>query len=62
VDEHTIPPAGDPFTTKTPSDHEHLAKLEESYRHELMYDEQRLELRDRIIRIRRRVLVPHDDL
>ena len=33
-----------------------LAKLEERYRHEIMDDEEeRLELRDRIIRLRRRL-------
>jgi hypothetical protein len=32
-----------------------LAKLEERYRHELMDDEERQELRERILRIRRRL-------
>jgi hypothetical protein len=32
-----------------------LAKLEERYRHELMDDEQRQELRDRVLRLRRRL-------
>jgi len=30
-----------------------LGKLEERYRHELMGDEERLELRERILRLRR---------
>jgi len=37
-----------------PSTAEKLAKLEERYRHELM-DDERLELRDRILRLRRRL-------
>jgi predicted nucleic acid-binding Zn finger protein len=32
-----------------------LARLEESYRHELMDEEQRQELRDRVLRLRRRL-------
>jgi len=32
-----------------------LAKLKERYRHELMDDEERQELRDRILRLRRRL-------
>ena len=34
---------------------EKLAKLEERLRHELMDDEERMELRDRILRLRRRL-------
>jgi len=34
---------------------ERLARLEERYRHELMDDEERQELRDRILRLRRRL-------
>jgi hypothetical protein len=46
-----------------PSTEEKLAKLEERYRHELMDEDERLELAERIIRIRRRLcVVPHDDL
>jgi hypothetical protein len=56
VDKHTISPAGDPFTAKTAPQHERLAKLEERYRHELLVDDEvRQELRDRILRIRRRL-------
>jgi hypothetical protein len=36
-----------------PSTAENLAKLEERYRHEIMDDEERQELRDRIIQLRR---------
>jgi hypothetical protein len=32
-----------------------LAKLEERYRHELMDDAERQELRDRVLRLRRRL-------
>jgi hypothetical protein len=40
--------------SKVPADTEHkrLAPLEERLRHELMGDEERLELRDRVIRLR----------
>jgi len=34
---------------------EELAKLEERCRHELMDDDERMELRDRILRLRRRL-------
>jgi len=54
-----IPPAGDPFTSAGslahPSPEEkHLAKLEDRYRHEDLGIEECLELRDRVIRARRR--------
>jgi hypothetical protein len=39
---------------RTPTEEE-LAKLEERYRHELMDEDARLELRERIARIRRRL-------
>ena len=39
---------------RTPTE-EKLAKLEERLRHELMDDEERQELRERILRIRRRL-------
>ena len=38
-----------------PSTAEKLAKLEERYRHELTDDEERQELRDRILGLRRRL-------
>jgi hypothetical protein len=38
-----------------PSTAEKLAKLEERYRHELMDDEERQELRDRVLKLRRRL-------
>jgi hypothetical protein len=34
---------------------ERLARLEERYRHELMDDEERQELRDRVLALRRRL-------
>jgi hypothetical protein len=37
-----------------PSTEENLAKLEERLRHEIMDDEERQELRDRVLRLRRR--------
>ena len=56
MDTTRIPPAGDPFTAKQ---HEptagKLAKLEERLAHELMDDEERQELRDRVLRLRRRL-------
>jgi hypothetical protein len=56
VDRHTIPPAGDPFTAKQHEPTaEKLAKLEERLAHELMDDEERQELRDRVLRLRRRL-------
>ena len=53
-----IPPSGDPFTSAPahPAPEEkHLARLEERLAHELMGDEERQELRDRVIRLRRRL-------
>jgi hypothetical protein len=51
-----IPPAGDPFTAKTPKPGEkRLARLEEKLRHELLDDEGRQELRDQVLRLRRRL-------
>jgi len=57
VDEHTISPAGDPFTSAPAhrSTKEKVAKLEERLAHELVDDEERQELRDRIVRLRRRL-------
>jgi hypothetical protein len=58
VDTTRIPPAGDPFTAKQhePTAGEaKLAKLEESYRHELMDDEERMILRARVLALRRRL-------
>ena len=56
MDEVRIPPAGDPFTARTPkADEERLARLEEKYHHEILNHDQRQELRDRIIRLRRRL-------
>ena len=40
--------------SKVPAD-KLLARLEERYRHELMDDEERLALRDRVIGLRRRL-------
>jgi hypothetical protein len=57
VDTTRIPPAGDPFTAKQhePTE-EKLAKLEERLSHELMPDdEERQELRDRVLRLHRRL-------
>ena len=51
--EHRISPAGDPFTAKqVEPDQVLLARLEERYRHELLDDEERQELRDEITRLR----------
>ena len=51
--------AGDPFdyaSPKTPTtEHEHLGKLEERYRHKLLDDEERQELRDQVLRLRRKL-------
>jgi hypothetical protein len=59
VDEVRIPPAGDPFTSAGslahPSTAEKLAKLEERLAHELMGEEERQELRDRVLALRRRL-------
>jgi hypothetical protein len=57
VDITRIPPAGDPFTSAPahPSREEKLAKLEERYAHELLDADEREELRERILRLRRRV-------
>jgi hypothetical protein len=58
VDEHTIPPAGDPFSAKpdqSTDDQKRLARLEERYRHEDLGSEERQELRDRVVRLRRRL-------
>jgi len=56
VDTIRIPPAGDPFTAKQhePTT-EKLAKLEEELAHELLDDAERCELRDRVLRLRRRL-------
>ena len=51
-----IPPSGDPFTSAPahPSPEEkYLATLEQRYRHEDLGIEERLELRERVIRARR---------
>jgi hypothetical protein len=40
---------------RTPTEERKLAKLEERYRHELMDDEERQELRDRVLALRRRL-------
>ena len=58
MDTTRIPPAGDPFTSAPPhpsTEEKKLAKLEERYRHELMDHEERQELRDRVLRLRRRL-------
>jgi hypothetical protein len=36
------------------TEEERLAKLEERYRHDLLADEERQELRDRVLKLRRR--------
>jgi len=40
---------------KVARDHRQLRSLEERLRHELMDDEERQELRDRVLRLRRRL-------
>jgi hypothetical protein len=58
VDDVRIPPAGDGFYAagkRTTDDQKRLAQLEERYRHELMDDEERQELRDRVVRLRRKL-------
>jgi hypothetical protein len=57
VDATRIPPAGDPFTSAPahPSTAEELRVLEDQLRHELMPDEERQELRARVLRLRRRL-------
>jgi hypothetical protein len=50
VDEHQSSAPAHPSTEE-----ERLAKLEERYRHELMDAEERLELRERIVCLRRRL-------
>ncbi len=55
-----IPPAGDPFTAKSPDPdrgrRDLLARLEDRLAHELILDdEERQELRDRILRLRRKL-------
>jgi hypothetical protein len=53
VDDVRIPSAGDGFYAAAHKQaHEDLEKLEERYRHKLLPDEQREELRDRILRLR----------
>ena len=56
MDTRRIPPAGDPFSAKIPSEatdrqSQRLAELEDRYRHALMDDEERQELRDRVLRL-----------
>jgi hypothetical protein len=54
VDTRRIPPAGDPFSAKTPNPRaRRLAELEDRLAHELMDDEERQELRDRVLALRR---------
>lgn len=56
MDTTRIPPAGDPFTAKQHEPTaEKRAKLEERLAHELMDDEERQELRDRVLALRRRL-------
>ena len=57
MDDVRIPPAGDPFTARQhePTGQQRLRELEERYRHELMDAEERQELRDRVLRLRRRL-------
>jgi hypothetical protein len=56
VDTTRIPPAGDPFTAKQHEPTaEKLAKLEERLAHELLDHDERQELRDRVLRLRRRL-------
>jgi hypothetical protein len=51
VDEHQSSAPAHPSTEGEAK----LAKLEERYRHELIDEDERLELRERILRIRRRL-------
>jgi hypothetical protein len=56
VDTTRIPPAGDPFTAKTPKTAEkRLAELEDDLRHADLGIEERQELRDQALRLRRRL-------
>ena len=57
MDDVRIPPSGDPFTSAPahPSTAEKLAKLEERYRHGFMDDDERQELRDQVLCLRRRL-------
>jgi hypothetical protein len=57
VDTTRIPPAGDPFTAKTPKrKRSRLSELEDRYRHDgSISDEERQEFRDCILRLRRRM-------
>ena len=51
--EYRIPPANDPFTAKqVEPDQVLLARLEERYRHKVLDDGERQELRDEITRLR----------
>ena len=60
MDNVRIPPAGDGFYAAGKSSEEkRLATLEERYRHELMDTEERCELRERILRRRRKLGVSY---
>jgi hypothetical protein len=52
VDDVRIPPAGDGFYA---AQKQKLAKLEERLAHEILPDEERQELRDRALRLRRKL-------
>ncbi len=62
MDAHTISPVCDTFyaaAQRNQDEHPHgrtegLRRPEERYRHELMDDEERQQLRDRVLRLRRR--------
>jgi hypothetical protein len=51
--ERRIPPTGDPFMAGVPA--KKLAKLEEKLRHEILSVEERCELEDMVLRLRRRM-------
>jgi len=57
MDTTRIPPAGDPFTAKQheATEEKRLAALEERLSHELLDHEERQELRDRVLALRRRL-------
>ena len=57
VDTTRIPPAGDPCAAKQhePTEEKKRAVLEERLSHELLPDEERQELRDHVLALRRRL-------
>jgi hypothetical protein len=57
MDTTRIPPAGDPFTAKQheTTEEKRLAALEQRLSHELLDHEERQELRDQVLALRRRL-------